>query len=178
MLSSPLTFVPVCLRTCTSSRAVVWEATLCYPVVDGDVLLIEKQRGLGKGNLVGAGGKLEGGETPRECVIREVREELDIGIYSPEKVGEFTFRFGDEDWRLVHVFRTDDIEGAPKESAEAVPRWFPADDLPYERMWEDDRYWLPHLLDREPFTAHFEFDEDGEEMLEKQVETDGDFEWR
>lgn len=155
----------------------MWEATLCYPVVDDEVLLIEKQRGLGEGKLVGAGGKLEAGETPRECVFREVREELDIGIVDPEKVGEFTFRFGDENPRLVHVFRTDDIDGTPTESEEAVPRWYPADDLPYDRMWEDDRYWLPHLLDRQPFTAHFEFDDDGEEMLEKQVETDGDFEW-
>jgi 8-oxo-dGTP diphosphatase len=69
-------------------------------------------------------------------VIREVREELDIGIVDPEKVGEFTFRFGNENPRLVHVFRTDDIDGTPKESEEAIPRWYPQDDLPYDRMWE------------------------------------------
>lgn len=152
----------------------MWEATLCYPVIENEVLLIEKQRGLGAGKIIGAGGKLENGETPRECVIREVREELDVTIPNPEKVGEFTFRFGDEEPRLVHVFRAESIDGVPTESPEAVPRWFPADDLPYDRMWEDDRYWLPHLLEGEPFTAHFDFDEDGEEMLSKTVETGSD----
>mgnify|MGYP000604467105 CR=1 FL=1 len=168
--------IPLNLRAGTvtrldASRALVWEATLCYPVVDGDVLLIEKQRGLGEGKLVGAGGKLEADETPRACVIREVQEELDVAISAPEKLGEFTFRFGDEDPRLVHVFRTDTVDGTPSASAEAVPRWFPADDLPYDRMWADDRYWLPHLLDGEPFEAHFEFDADGEQLLSKTVNT-------
>lgn len=159
------------------SRALVWEATLCYPVVDGDVLFIEKQRGLGEGKLVGAGGKLEAGETPRECVVREVREELDITISGPEKLGEFTFRLGDEDPRLVHVFRTDAFDGTPTASPEALPRWVPADDLPYDRMWADDRYWLPHLLDGEPFEAEFEFDADGEELVSKSVETVEDDTW-
>lgn len=155
----------------------MWEATLCYPVVSGDVLLIEKQRGLGEGKLVGPGGKLEADETPLECVVREVREELAVDLVDPYKVGEFTFRFGDEDPRLVHVFRANDLDGTPSESPEAVPRWFPADDLPYDRMWEDDRYWLPHLLADEAFTAHFVFDADGDVLEEKRVQTGVDADW-
>lgn len=166
--------IPLNLRAGTftnleTSRALVWEATLCYPVVEDEVLLIEKQRGLGAGKLVGAGGKLEAGESPRECLIREVREELEVTVPNPVAVGAFTFRFGDDDPRLVHVFRTDSIEGLPSESPEAVPRWFPADALPYDRMWADDRYWLPHLLEGTSFTAHFDFDETGEELLRKEV---------
>ncbi len=42
---------------------------------------------------------------------------------------------------LAHRF-----EGEPRETAEAVPLWFPVDALPYDEMWEDDRHWLPLLL--------------------------------
>lgn len=157
--------------------AAVWEATLCYPVVGDEVLLIEKQRGLGAGKVVGPGGTVEADESPRECVIREVREELAVTPVAPSKVGEFTFRFGDEDPRLVHVFRADDVDGTPTASPEAVPRWAPVDDLPYDRMWADDRYWLPHLLAGESFTAHFDFDADGDTLCSHEVETDEDVTW-
>lgn len=155
----------------------VSDATLCYPVVDGEVLLIEKQRGLGAGKLVGPGGKVEGTETPRECVVREVMEELHVRPREPSKVGEFTFRLGDEAPRLVHVFRATGVDGTPRPSPEAIPHWFPADDLPYDRMWADDRHWLPHLLDHRPFTAQFTLDADGDTLLESRVDT-GDVDWQ
>lgn len=69
------------------------EATLCYPIDDDRVLLIEKQRGVGAGNVNGPGGKLEPGETPHECVVREVGEEVGVRV-DPWKVGELEFTFG------------------------------------------------------------------------------------
>ena len=53
-------------------------ATLLFVLEDDKVLLIRKKRGLGAGKINGPGGKLEPGETPRQCVMREVREELCI----------------------------------------------------------------------------------------------------
>ncbi|MFC3478504.1 8-oxo-dGTP diphosphatase [Halobacterium litoreum] len=147
------------------------EATLCYPVVDDEVLLIEKRRGVGAGNVNGPGGKLEPGETPRECVVREVREEVAVRV-DPEKMGELHFTFGDDPFMFVHVFRADDPTGDPEPSEEADPFWCPVDDIPYDRMWEDDRYWVPHLLEGTQFRGDAVFDEDGDELLEWDLETD------
>jgi 8-oxo-dGTP diphosphatase len=165
----------------------VREATLCYPV-DGDrVLLIEKKRGLGDGLVNGPGGKLEPGETPHDCVVREVAEEVGVHV-DPEKVGELSFTFGvhegdslvgsseprsdgDDPFMFVHVFRADDPTGEPAESDEARPMWVPVDEIPFDRMWEDDRYWVPHLLDRTTFRGHAHFDADGEELLDWELET-------
>ncbi|RBI63582.1 8-oxo-dGTP diphosphatase [halophilic archaeon] len=144
-------------------------ATLCYPIEDERVLLIRKKRGLGDGKYVGPGGKLEAGETPRECVVREVEEEVGVTVRDPEKVGEFRFVFGDDPRMYVHVFRTYDFEGTPTETPEADPEWFAFDDVPYDEMWDDDRLWLPHLFEGETFEGTFRFDADGEEMVDHEL---------
>jgi 8-oxo-dGTP diphosphatase len=151
-------------------------ATLCYPVVDGEVLLIRKRRGLGEGNLVGPGGKVEAGETPAAAVRREVREELRVEAVGVERVGVFEFHFGsadpDDDSMLVHAFRADGVDGTPEATPEADPEWHPVEDLPYDEMWVDDRIWLPHLLDGRPFEATFVLTADGDAMLSYEVELD------
>ncbi|MFP6630384.1 MAG: NUDIX domain-containing protein, partial [Myxococcota bacterium] len=48
--------------------------TLCFVIRDGRILLIRKKRGLGAGKIVGPGGRVEPGETPLACAIREVQE--------------------------------------------------------------------------------------------------------
>lgn len=148
-------------------------ATLCYLLRPDDesVLLIRKKRGLGEGKLVGPGGKVEDGETPRECVVREVEEEVGVTPRDPEKVGEFEFVFGDDPEMFVHVFRAEAFAGTPTESPEADPAWFDYDEVPYDEMWDDDRYWFPHLLDGETFAGEFVFDEEGEELRDWAVET-------
>lgn len=148
------------------------EATLGH-VVDGDeTLLIRKKRGVGSGQWVGPGGKVEGGETPRECVIREVREEVDLRLLDPRKVGEFAF-YSDGWSGQVHVYRATAYEGTASESEEARPRWFPVDDLPYAEMWPTDRDWLPLALSGEPFRGRFVY-ADGE-PVEVAVETEVTF---
>ncbi|WP_135365129.1 8-oxo-dGTP diphosphatase [Halosimplex halophilum] len=150
------------------------EATLCHPVVDGELLLIRKRRGLGAGKLVGPGGKVEDGETPREAARREVREELRVDPVGLEKCGKFDFHFRDgsvdDDSMHVHVFAADGIEGDPEATEEAVPEWHPADAVPYDEMWVDDRVWLPHLLDGETFRGEFVLNDDGESLVRYEME--------
>jgi len=152
------------------------EATLCHPIVDGELLFIRKQRGLGAGKLVGPGGKVEAGETPIEAARREVREEVRVDPTGVEKAGEFAFHFRDgepdDDSMYVHVFAADGVDGEPQATPEAVPEWHAADDLPYEEMWIDDRIWLPHLLEGEPFTGTFVLSADGESLLYYEMRLD------
>jgi 8-oxo-dGTP diphosphatase len=156
------------------------EATLCHPIVDGELLLIRKQRGLGEGNLVGPGGKIEAGETPLEAARREVREELRVEPTGVEKCGEFGFHFRDDttedDSMYVHVFTADGVEGTPEATEEAVPEWHDADDLPYEEMWVDDRVWMPHMLQGQTFTGTFVLTDEGDAMHRYEMKLGAAFE--
>lgn len=146
-------------------------ATLCYPIRGDEILLIRKKRGLGEGKLVGPGGKVEDGETPREAAVREVQEEVRVSVENPTKVGEFEFVFEEQSEMFVHVFRAEEFSGTPQETEEANPGWFDVDEMPYDEMWEDDELWMPSLLSGETFSGWFRFDEDGDEMVEEKLET-------
>lgn len=151
----------------------IWQpgihATLMFVVRDGMVLLILKKRGLGAGKTNGPGGKIDPGETPRQCVIRECQEELHITPLDARKIGELRFVMSDCPDILCHVFRASDFNGEPTETDEAEPRWTPVDAVPYDLMWEDDRHWLPLLLADRPFLGRFIFE--GETMLWMDLDT-------
>ena len=135
-------------------------ATLLFVVKDGTVLLIRKKRGLGAGKINGPGGRLEANETPMECAIRETREELLINPLQVRAAGELFFHAEDMPRIHGHVFVATDYEGTPSETDEAIPLWFPVADIPYDEMWDDDRYWLPAVLGGASVKGWFSFVEE------------------
>jgi 8-oxo-dGTP diphosphatase len=190
LFEGPVDSPPVTVNRDLPDPSTLPEATLCHLVVDrerrgssghrtgsGDTetLLIHKKRGVGSGQWVGPGGKLEGDETPEACAVREVREEVGIHVLDPELAGRFVYYSDDWD-AVVHVFRATAYEGTPEETEEADPRWFPVDDLPFEEMWATDREWLPAVLAGETFRGRFVY-ADGEPRavdVALNVELDGD----
>jgi len=132
--------------------------TLIYPVKENKVLLIKKKRGLGKGLWNGSGGKVENNETIEEAATRELKEETGLKAKSLIFVGflEF-FEIIKKELHYVYVFVTKDFEGKEKETEEALPKWFEIDDLPFDKMWEDDQYWLKNVLKGEKVYARFKF---------------------
>ena len=66
-------------------------ATLLFVRRAGQVLLIRKKRGLGAGKINGPGGRLDAGETPSQCAIREVQEELCVTPTDVQLRGELAF---------------------------------------------------------------------------------------
>jgi 8-oxo-dGTP diphosphatase len=147
--------------------APVWRATLLFVIRDGQILLIDKKRGFGKGKINGPGGRLEPGETPEQAAVREFREELVADPVGVRARGELFFQF--RDGHSIHgfVFRADDIRGEVRETDEAAPLWFGLDAIPYGRMWADDPYWLPLVVREQSFRGHFLFD--GDAMLDHRV---------
>ena len=135
-------------------------ATLLFVVKDDTVLLIRKKRGLGAGKINGPGGRLEANETPMECAIRETREELLINPLQVRAAGELFFHAEDMPRIHGHVFVATDYEGTPSETDEAIPLWFPVADIPYDEMWDDDRYWLPAVLGGASVKGWFSFVEE------------------
>ena len=152
-----------------------WEArdraTLLFVVQDGHVLLIRKLRGLGAGKINAPGGRIDPGETAEEAAIREVHEETGIMPFTPRQLGELRFQFVDGYSIHVWVYRTRHFDGEPMETHEAEPRWTPIGEIPFDEMWEDDRYWLPMMVRGERFQTRWIFD--GDRMVDYAIETDG-----
>jgi|TARA_B100001964_G_scaffold59256_1_gene67198 8-oxo-dGTP diphosphatase len=142
-------------------------ATLMFVIKGGQILLIRKKRGLGAGKINGPGGRLEAGESPRECAIRETREELLIDPVNVEFAAELFFHA--EDMPRIHgfVFTATNYDGTPTETEEAIPLWFSIEDIPYGEMWEDDIHWLPQVIEGCVVDAWFTFA--AESMLDYKV---------
>lgn len=143
-------------------------ATLCFIVKDDSILLIRKKRGLGAGKINGPGGRIDPGETPEQCAVREVQEELEITPLAMELRGENRFQFVDGYSIHVYVFTAGNFKGSPVETGEAIPLWFALDQIPYHEMWADDILWIPHMLNGTYFSGRSIFDDD--EMLDYQLE--------
>ena len=142
-------------------------ATLCFVIRGGEILLIEKKRGLGAGKINAPGGRLEAGESAHDAAIRETQEELGITPVGLEEHGQLHFQFTDGYALHCTVFVAADCIGEAIETDEAVPRWTSLERIPYSQMWADDIHWLPGVIAGGSFRGYFEFD--GEIMLSNKV---------
>jgi 8-oxo-dGTP pyrophosphatase MutT (NUDIX family) len=128
-------------------------------IIQGDkILLGMKKRGFGEGRWNGFGGKVKPDETIEQALIREMKEEASIDIISPEKVAIVEFEFLDSGNILeVHYYKITEYFGEPKESEEMIPKWFNIHEIPFEKMWPDDKYWMPLFLKNKKFKGKFWF---------------------
>ena len=144
------------------------KCTLAILIKDGKILLQKKAEGLfGAGRWNGAGGKIEENESSVSCIKRELKEELDITIkiHGLEFIGLLDFCWI-LDFNLiekkrtpitVYVYKVLDYEGIPKSSEEGEVKWFDLDKIPYDKMWDDDKYWLPMAINGKHFFGDFVF---------------------
>jgi 8-oxo-dGTP diphosphatase len=129
-------------------------------VVDGDrVLLIDKKTGHGAGMINAPGGKLEAGETAAACAVRETREEVGIEVMDPRLMARLKFADTVASQWFGYVYVAHRYSGIAVETREAVPHWYALGTIPYERMWQDDRIWLPRVLAGDQVEGEFLFDD-------------------
>ena len=138
-------------------------AVLCFIRDGNEILLIRKKRGLGKGKVNGPGGRIEPGETAEDAAVRETWEEVGLTPSELTRVAELSFQFADGYGLHCTVFFSSTYSGSLCETDEAAPFWCSVSNIPFDRMWADDRHWLPSVLEGEPVHGKFSFD--GDRML-------------
>lgn len=139
------------------------QTTVCFLIKNGAVLLVEKGRNIGKGKLVGVGGRQEEGETLEETAKREVQEEIGVIVKSMRKAAEldFVFPHNPKYSQKVTAYIVEVWEGEPQSTGEAkFTKWFKMDELPTERMWHDNAIWLPSVLSGKTVKGRFVIGED------------------
>ena len=137
--------------------------TLLLVIKDNKILLACKKRGFGIGKYNGVGGKLESGESVEQGMIRETFEEIGIVPKDYELRGVIAFDEyykGEPVLEVTHIYVASDFDGEPQETDEMKPFWFDLDKVPYDKMFPDDKFWLPMIIEGEYVIGKFKFDKD------------------
>lgn len=138
-------------------------ATLCYVRRAGQTLMIhriKKANDMHQGKWNGLGGKLDPGETPEECAIREIREESGLTARNPILKGVLTFPgfANEEDW-YAFVFVVREFEGQLIDPEEGYLQWIDNSRLLELPLWEGDLIFIPWLEQPGFFSAKFTYHE-------------------
>jgi len=73
----------------------------------------------------------------------------------------------------VIVFTCKTWSGEPTETEEMSPQWFQINEIPYDKMWSDDKYWLPKVIEGKHVKADFYFD-DNDNLLKYNIKPQQD----
>lgn len=129
-------------------------STLCYIEKDGAYLMlhrVKKQNDINKDKWLGIGGKMEDGESPYDCILREVFEETSLKIICPKYRGLVTFVTEDGYTEHMHLFTCDKFAGEVGECSEGELEWVDIDKINSLPIWEGDKIFFRLLKENRPF---------------------------
>ncbi len=130
------------------------ETTLCYLERGDEVLLLhrtQKRDDPNEGKWIGVGGKLERGETPEQCMKREILEETGLRVTDFRYRGVVYFRSDRWEDERMHLFTVTGWSGEPHACDEGDLRWVPKAEIKSLPMWEGDWEFLRLLREDAPF---------------------------
>ena len=128
-------------------------STLCYIERDDCYLMLhrtKKEHDVNEGKWIGVGGHFEAGESPEECLLREVKEETGYTLTDYRFRGIVTFVYKNI-VEYMHLFTADGYTGEPIPCSEGELQWIPKHDIPNLNLWEGDRIFLKLLSNDAPF---------------------------
>ena len=128
--------------------------TLCYIERDGAYLMLhrtKKENDQSHDKWLGVGGKFEDGESPEECMLREVFEETGLILKDYAFRGIVTFVSDRWETEYMHLFTAAEYEGEPGECSEGVLEWVPKERVEQLPIWEGDKIFFRLLKEDRPF---------------------------
>ena len=140
-------------------------ATLCYIKKENQTLMLyrnKKENDYHEGKWNGLGGKFEQGESPEQCMRREILEESGLTVESATLKGFITFPMfdGSDDW-YVFVYTIESFTGELIDSPEGELHWIDNDKLLDLNLWDGDKIFIHWLEQPKTFSAIFYYDSDG-----------------
>lgn len=134
-------------------------ATLCYLKQDNKTLMlhrVKKKNDFHQDKYNGLGGKFEPGETPEDCVKREILEESGLQIVDPKLCGIIMFPLFDgvADW-LTFIYTAENFSGELIASPEGNLEWIADEKLKDLPLWEGDHIFLDWIKAGRFFSAKF-----------------------
>ncbi len=129
-------------------------STLCYIRRGESCLMLHrtvKKNDCNKDKWIGVGGHFEAGESPEECLLREVKEETGYTLTSYRYRGIVTFVSGDGVTEYMSLFTADGFTGEPVECDEGKLEWVPVDQIWNLNIWEGDKIFFRLIEEDAPF---------------------------
>ncbi len=152
-------------------------STLCYlENARGEYLMmhrVKKKADINKGKWIGVGGGFEEGESPDECLCREVLEETGLTLTEFQFRGVVTFLCCDQKSdQFMYLFTATGWTGELNmDCSEGELAWVPKEKVPDLPVWEGDKIFL-RLLAQEapPFLLTLDYrSESGQDRLTRAV---------
>ena len=134
--------------------------TLCYIEKDGCYLMmhrVKKDKDINKDKYIGVGGHFEYGESPDECLKREVMEETGLTLLKYKPRGIVTFIYGnaerpeDRIVEYMHLYTATEFEGKIIECNEGDIEWIPKAEVYNLPIWEGDKIFFRLLEERKDY---------------------------
>lgn len=145
--------------------------TLCYIEKDDKYLMlhrVKKENDCNRDKWIGVGGKFESGESPEECLLREVKEETGLSLTRYKFRGIITFVSNEWGCEYMHLFTADGYEGElieKNDCSEGELLWVPKDEVENLNLWEGDKIFFRLLEERKDFFS-LKLRYEGEKLVE------------
>lgn len=128
--------------------------TLCYIEKDDAYLMLHrilKEHDVNKDKWIGVGGHFEKGESPEECLIREVKEETGLTLTDYRFRGLVTFVSDSWETEYMCLYTAAGFEGELAKCSEGELEWVKKAKLNELNLWAGDRIFFRLLDEGRPF---------------------------
>lgn len=129
-------------------------STLCYIKRDNQYLMLhrtKKENDANHDKWIGIGGRIESGETPEICILREAKEETGLDLLDLCYRGIVHFRSDRWEDEEMHLFTATEFSGEMITCSEGDLEWIDKSRLLALTLWEGDKIFLKLLDTDEPF---------------------------